>query len=35
LKGAGDIKNHRWFGSIDWTGLVQKKMQVPYKPIVK
>lgn len=33
--GAADIKNHRWFGEIDWNLLVQKKIPVPYKPSVK
>lgn len=33
--GANDIKNHRWFGNIDWNLLVSKKLPVPYKPVVK
>jgi len=33
--GANDIKNHRWFGQIDWNSLLAKKIPVPYKPKVK
>lgn len=33
--GANDIKNHRWFAGIDWGKLVNKDIQVPYKPVVK
>jgi hypothetical protein len=33
--GAVDIKNHRWFGNLDWNLLTQKKLPVPYKPVVK
>ncbi|CAD8203280.1 unnamed protein product [Paramecium octaurelia] len=33
--GAADIKNHRWFGNLDWNLLTQKKLPVPYKPVVK
>ena len=35
LIGAADIKNHRWFASLDWNLLHQKKIPVPYKPEVK
>lgn len=30
--GAGDVKRHRFFRSIDWTLCLQKKLKVPYKP---
>lgn len=32
--GANDIKNHRWFGNMDWNALEAKKLPAPYKPIV-
>jgi len=33
--GVEDIKQHRWFGSINWDNLVQKKIQPFYKPPIK
>jgi hypothetical protein len=33
--GAADIKTHRWFSNLDWNLLLQKKIPVPYKPVVK
>lgn len=30
--GANDIKNHRWFKSIDWYKLSQKKIPAPFLP---
>jgi len=30
--GANDIKNHRWFKSLDWYKLSQKKNPAPYMP---
>eukprot|EP00941_MAST-03F_sp_MAST-3F-sp1_P004890 g4890.t1 len=32
--GINDIKNHRWFGGIDWTELVKMKYKTPYVPLV-
>jgi hypothetical protein len=32
--GANDIKNHRWFKSIDWYKLGQKKMSANYLPTI-
>jgi len=32
--GASEIKNHRFFDSIDWKRLVQKKIQPTFKPVV-
>jgi serine/threonine protein kinase len=32
--GIEDIKNHRWFGGIDWTKLVARRYQTPYQPKV-
>lgn len=32
--GSEEIKNHPFFGSIDWRKLNQKKLQPPYKPSV-
>ena len=29
-----DIKNHRWFGGIDWSKLCAKRYQTPYQPKV-
>lgn len=33
--GAKDVKGHEWFKSIDWDGLIQKKIKPPFKPKVK
>jgi protein kinase A len=33
--GAEDIKNHRWYGEIDWKQMEAKKLPIPYKPTVK
>jgi hypothetical protein len=30
-----DIKKHRWFKNLDWNALVEKRIPVPYKPVVK
>lgn len=30
--GLGDIKNHRFFDKIDWNLLLNKQIEVPYKP---
>ena len=30
--GANDIKNHRWFKTLDWFKLSQKKLPVPFLP---
>ncbi len=30
--GANDIKNHRWFKTLDWYKLSQKKTPAPYIP---
>jgi hypothetical protein len=32
---SDDIKNHRWFGKINWKDLLDKKGYVHYKPKVK
>ena len=34
-QGANDIKDHRWFNSLDWNALLQRKKQPPYIPEVK
>jgi serine/threonine protein kinase len=34
-RGVNDIKKHRWFKNLDWEALVEKRIPVPYKPIVK
>jgi len=34
-RGVNDIKKHRWFKNLDWQALVEKRIPVPYKPIVK
>jgi hypothetical protein len=34
-RGVNDIKKHRWFKNLDWKILVEKRLPVPYKPIVK
>lgn len=33
--GAADIKEHKWFATINWTDLVDKKIPAPYKLTVK
>ncbi|KAF3160334.1 hypothetical protein TWF106_002733 [Orbilia oligospora] len=33
--GAAEIKNHKFFDSIDWKRLVQKKIQPTFKPAVE
>jgi len=33
--GVNDIKNHRFFTGMNWKLLLEKKLPVPYKPIVK
>lgn len=33
--GAGDIKAHRWFAGFDWSRLVQKDYDAPYKPTIR
>lgn len=35
FKGADDIKNHRWFKEVNYDVLLQKKVQAPYKPVVR
>ena len=30
--GVNDIKKHKWFNSIDWELLLQKKIVPDYKP---
>merc|ERR1711981_1227929 len=34
-RGVQDIKKHRWFKNLDWKTLIEKRLPVPYKPIVK
>ena len=31
---ANDLKRHPWFAKIDWTKLMQKKLDPPFKPYV-
>lgn len=33
--GTNDIKDHRWFKTINWVSLFNKKLDPPYKPQVK
>jgi serine/threonine protein kinase len=33
--GVSDIKNHRYFKSLSWTDLIDKKLKAPYIPKVK
>ena len=30
--GSNDIKNHRWFKTLDWFKLSQKKLPTPFLP---
>lgn len=30
--GANDIKNHRFFSTMDWNALVDRKISAPYEP---
>lgn len=32
--GATEIKSHKFFDSVDWKRLVQKKIQPTFKPVV-
>merc|ERR1712232_437811 len=32
---ADDVKQHKWFKSIKWDDLLQKKIIAPFKPAVK
>lgn len=34
-KGGTEVKNHPWFGDIDWDKLVKKEIDPPFKPKVK
>lgn len=33
--GANDIKEHRWFGGLDWAALEQRKLKAKYIPEVE
>ena len=33
--GVNDIKNHRWFAGLDWTRVISKSIEMPYRPPVK
>ncbi|XP_059490478.1 cAMP-dependent protein kinase catalytic subunit 1 [Neocloeon triangulifer] len=33
--GVNDIKNHKWFSSIDWIAIYQKKVEAPFTPRCK
>lgn len=33
--GTDDIKDHRWFKTINWVSCFNKKLEAPYKPKVK
>ena len=30
-----DIKNHKWFSSIDWMSVYEKKIEAPFIPKIK
>jgi serine/threonine protein kinase len=32
---ASDIKNHRFFAGLDWQRLINKGIEMPYRPLVK
>jgi len=32
LNGPSDVKNHMWFKYTDWQGIIDKKVQAPFKP---
>ena len=32
---TGDIKNHPWFKNIDWTAVLEKKIDPPIKPVIE
>lgn len=34
-KGVDDIKNHKWFKSINWVQIVYKQAKMPYVPVIK
>jgi protein kinase A len=33
--GVWDIKNHKWFSSVDWIAVYQKKLEAPFIPKIK
>jgi len=33
--GVSDIKNHKWFSSVDWIAVYQKKLEAPFVPKIK
>jgi protein kinase A len=33
--GVNDIKNHRWFAGLDWVRMVNKDIDMPYKPTIR
>ena len=33
--GAADIKSHKWFKTVDWTDVYNKKLKPPIVPKVK
>lgn len=32
--GIDDIAKHRWFSSFDWEGLLERRLEPPFKPVV-
>lgn len=33
--GVNDIKNHRWNAGLDWIRLLQKNIEMPYRPTIR
>ncbi|CAG9335692.1 unnamed protein product [Blepharisma stoltei] len=33
--GVNDIKNHRWNAGLDWIRLLQKQLDMPYRPTIR
>ena len=32
LNGPSEVKNHMWFKGVDWQGIIDKKLEAPFKP---
>jgi protein kinase A len=35
VRGARDVRGHRWFHGVDWDALLRKQLNAPFVPDVK